>query len=456
MKLDFKGKIAVAACKLIRAIGKPLGKGSSLPGVIALKIDKDVLKKIALPEKIIAVTGSNGKTSTVEMIASALTANGLDVVYNSEGANQLDGAATLILCKSKKGVLKGDVLLFESDEQSARHVFKYFTPTLYVITNLYRDQLSRNGHPERIFSIIKESIKDGSKLLLNADDPLVASFGYKREGTVYFGVARRKDSIEKCDSVYDDGAFCPVCGGRMEYDYRLYNHVGGFKCLSCDFKREKPKYEVTETENGGLAINGKEIDFKYLGLHHVHNMLAAYTVLAELGLENETTVEALAAHVMRNGRTVNFKIGENYGTLLVSKHENSISYDCAIRTAVTCGKPVTVLIIVDSVSRKYFTSDISWIYDIDFEKLAVPNITEIILAGAYCHDLAVRFSFTDVDKDRITVSERIEDAAEELKYGDKGRIFVMTCFSDKHKFTKFCELLEPGVEIPETESGKDE
>ena len=74
--------LAIVLCKLLRFVGKLVGKGSSLPGQYALKLCPDVLRRVRLPERIIAVTGSNGKTSTVEMIAAILRAQGLDVVYN--------------------------------------------------------------------------------------------------------------------------------------------------------------------------------------------------------------------------------------------------------------------------------------------------------------------------------------------------------------------------------------
>ena len=77
--------------------------------------------------------------------------------------------------------------LLESDERFARFTFKYFTPPHYVFTNLYRDQLTRNGHPEWIYRLLKKSItSDDTVLVLNADDPLVSCFGLGRGNTVYY------------------------------------------------------------------------------------------------------------------------------------------------------------------------------------------------------------------------------------------------------------------------------
>ena len=174
--------------KFLRIIGKLVGKGSSLPGKIALKLCPDILSRVKLPPYIIAVTGSNGKTSTVEMIAHLLTENGKTVAWNKEGSNQIEGVTTLVLSKSTLGGrVKSDILLIESDERFARYTFRYITPTHYVITNLYRDQLTRNGHPEWVYDALADSISDKMQLILNADDPLVSLFGYERDNVLWFG-----------------------------------------------------------------------------------------------------------------------------------------------------------------------------------------------------------------------------------------------------------------------------
>ena len=104
--------LAIVVCKLGRFVGKLVGKGSSLPGKYALKICPDILRRVELPPHIIAVTGSNGKTSTVEMIAAILRADGKTVVYNEEGSNQIEGVTTTVLTHATLGgTVKVDVLL---------------------------------------------------------------------------------------------------------------------------------------------------------------------------------------------------------------------------------------------------------------------------------------------------------------------------------------------------------
>jgi UDP-N-acetylmuramyl tripeptide synthase len=168
--------LAIITCKLAAFAGRLLKRGSSLPGSLALKICPDILSRLTLPEKIVAVTGSNGKTSTVELLASALERSDMKVVWNREGSTQTDGVATMLLrASSLCGRVKCDAVVMESDEQYARHTFKHLKPAYFTVLNLCRDQLTRNGHPEYIFERIAEAVTPGTELILNADDPLTSS-----------------------------------------------------------------------------------------------------------------------------------------------------------------------------------------------------------------------------------------------------------------------------------------
>ena len=153
-----------------------------------------------------------------------------------------------------------------------------------------------------------------------------------------------------------------------------------------------------------------------------------------MGIEEKSIVKAINGFVAKNGRVVTFRLGNRKGTLLTSKHENSISYHQSLRIAAACEAGCDVLIIVDAVSRKYFTSDVSWLWDINFERLNCENVKRIILAGTYCHDLAVRFSYTGIPGEKIQVLETVEQAHEALNNDRKEEIYVITCFSDKDKF----------------------
>nr|WP_325181896.1 MurT ligase domain-containing protein [uncultured Oscillibacter sp.] len=426
---------AIIVCKLGHAVGKLIGKGSSMPGKFALKICPDILRRVELPRHIIAVTGSNGKTSTVEMIAAVLRADGKTVVYNEEGSNQIEGVATLVLTHATLGgKVKADVLLIESDERYAARTFQFFHPTEFVITNLYRDQLTRNGHPEWVYDSILPALHPETELILNADDPLSSCFGRGREKVKWFGLDKCSISTGAPTGVYHDGTYCPVCRAPMEYDYVHYNHIGAYHCTKCGHKKPRTDYTVTavDLEKARLTIDGQvTIALAFRSIYNIYNILAAYAACRECGVSGGTAAGVLGNYLLKNGRMQTFRLGARHGTLLTSKHENSIAYDTNLRYIAASEQDCAVLVIVDAVSRKYFTSETSWLWDIDFDQLNAPRVKRVVLAGRYCNDLAERFSYTDLEN--WSVEPDIAAAAAQLKSGGNEELFVVTCFSDRDK-----------------------
>lgn len=437
--------LAILLCKLGYLVGKPLGKGSSLPGKLALKVCPDILRRLKLPKYVVAVTGSNGKTSTVDLIAHVLTADGKKVAYNKEGSNQIEGVTTFLLNNATLGgKVKADVVLLESDERFARHTFKFFHPTHYAILNLFRDQMTRNGHNQWIYDIVKESVYPDSKLILNADDPMVARYGFERgaETVRWFGIEPQAGDTVASTGVYDDGAYCPACLSPMTYAFRHYNHVGSYRCEACGLHRVSPDYrgETLDLAGQTFRINGQAVYLALPNYYHAYNVLAAFAVCAELGVSPAKISESIGGYDLQSGRVVRFALGQHKGTLLTSKHENSLSYDQSLLRVVQNPAPCSVLVIVDAISRKYFTSETSWLFDVNFGLLKDEKVQKIFLAGKYCHDLAVRFALTDLPQEKITVTESIERAAELLKAEGEEDLFVVTCFSDKDKILSQVEV----------------
>jgi len=424
--------------KLIYKIGKLLKKGSSKPGQIALKFDKDILSKITLPEEVIVVTGSNGKTSTTELIYQVLKDNGYSVGCNLEGSNQTEGVTTMILNHCNlKGEVDKDVLVIESDERYLRHTLKFFKPKYLVVTNLYRDQMTRNGHPELIYDIIKEAISDGIHLILNTDDPLSSLYGYQKENVTYFGMNENPLSTKENTNVYHDGKYCPNCKKLLSYSYYNYAHIGSYKCTNCGHERKNPQYAITsmDLKTGEVKINEKyKLTIGLRSIYSAYNVLAAFAVTNLMGVKAENIMTSLSDYIMKNDRVQTFEIGEHKGMLLTSKHENSISYNQSISYVVNENKPCIVVFIVDAVSRKYFTSETSWLWDIDFEKLNTSCVKKVILAGKYVHDLKARFAYSDIDMKKVIAVQNLDQMMPEVKEQAEGEIYVITCFSDRMKF----------------------
>ena len=428
---------AILLCKLLRFAGRLLGKGSSLPGRYALKLCPDVLGRVKLPGQVIAVTGSNGKTSTVEMIAAVLRAAGREVVVNAEGSNQIEGVATLILSHcTLSGRMRGDVLLLESDERYARYSFRWFHPTLFVVNNLYRDQLTRNGHPEWVYDAILPAIHPDTTLVLNADDPLVACFARGHEKVRWFGLEDWAGASREHRGVYDDGARCPVCAGKLTYSLYHYAHIGHYRCAACGHCRPAPDFAATDLDlsAGRLVLEGDtEIRLRFRSIYNVYNILAAWSVCRLSGVEKGTIAAVINNYILKNGRMVRFTLGGHRGTLLTSKHENSVAYDTNLRYIREQGRPCTVMVIVDAISRKYFTGETSWLWDIDFDQLSCPHVERVILCGKYVNDLALRLDFSAVPAEKVVCCGTVAEAAGALAAEGEEELFVVTCFSDRDK-----------------------
>ena len=136
-----------------------------------------------------------------------------------------------------------------------------------------------------------------------------------------------------------------------------------------------------------------------------------------------------------------FRIGDKKGTFLTSKHENSISYGQSLRVAANDPGDVTVYIMVDAISRKYFTSETSWLWDIDFELLQSRNIQKIVIGGRYVYDVAERLSYAGIDFSKVSLHEDIQEAIDDLKENAAGHIYAITCFSDQDKLLNRVEVL---------------
>ena len=183
-----------------------------------------------------------------------------------------------------------------------------------------------------------------------------------------------------------------------------------------------------------ITIDGKyDIPVFFTGIYHCYNILAAFTASVAAGIAPEKAAESLGGYVLKSGRISDFTLGNLEGRLLLSKHENSVSYDRSIDVVVNDKRRKSVMIIVDAISRKYYTSDSSWLWDINFEKLIGADIDKIILAGQYCDDLAVRFELGGADSSKTVFFETVQEAADYCRNNLDSFLYVITCFSDKDK-----------------------
>lgn len=422
--------------KMITKICKLFGKnGSVYPGYIIYDVlrQKKILEKVKYPKYVIAVTGSSGKGSTTELINHILTNNGYDVCYNKNGSNGVLAATTMILNNCNlKGEFQHQVLLIECDERHLKLIFGKNKMTHLVLTNMTRDQPARHGNSDVVFADVLKGIGSSSKLIINADDPLVnrLTFTHNNE-IVRYGMSKTKDSYIGSSSDVVDYAYCPKCNRKLVYDYYHYGHIGNYHCPNCDFKRGKVDYEATDIDlkKQTIKINGKNVHLDKNVLYAVYYTTAAFALCRTIGVEEEDILNVLNnnKHESKRGKISNFD-GRNLNSL-ESKNENNLSYYQSIKYITDQKGKKTLIIGFDDVSKRHPYNDLSWLWDIKFELLNDKNIDKIFCIGRFKYDVAARLSFAGIDDKKLILVKEIKDLPELVKKNSIGDIYTICCIA---------------------------
>lgn len=423
--------LAVLVGRLVRFAGKFVGRSTTLPGRIALKMDSAFLKKMKFDGKVIAVTGSNGKTTTSNLVAHILRQNGYTVINNAEGSNLAPGVATTLLehC-TLGGRLTSDFVVLEVDERFTPIVFSQIPLDVFLVNNLLRDQVVRNGNPDIILEKIAQAVPYAKQLVLNADDPISLQLGEDRE-IVTFGMAHTPRSTDECLHLTHDCKVCPKCFARMEYDFFHYNHIGQFHCPACGYRSPEPNFlaDRVDFDTGDFAINGSPAHIDYRTPFHFMNTTAAVAVCCTAGLKLEDAIHGASTFEVSRERYDEFDVDGRKAVLMLTK-QNPVSLDQNIAFVLTRESPKTVALYVNDV---IYTDDkdISWLYDVSFERL-VGQVDYVVCSGSRAYDLAVRLELAGFDRDRMIIEDDNKKLREAMKRS-QGTIYVLaaSAFGDE-------------------------
>lgn len=415
--------------KFIQFVLKKMGRGTSLPGDIALRLDKDILKKIELPKTTICVTGTTGKTSICSILTEIYKEAGLRVGNNLKGSNLKPGVVSLFLENTSiMGKAKADVLVIEVDERYVKEVFKDFTPNYFIINNLSRDQLARNGHFDLVWKEINKSINKDIHLILNADDPLITKFAINHKGKVsYYGMKKNKFSKKK-NNGYLDLAYCPKCHQKLIFDYYHYGNLGGYHCPNNDFKRPTLEFESSLNNDQSFKIDNQKIKMNDNALYNVYNLSACYVTARETNIDKEIISSALNNLSLKVKRLDNYKLFNKDITLLLSKNETPMSYNQSLEFVEKQKEKKTVIIGFDRVSGRYNLKDLSWLYDINFELLNREDVVKIICVGTFANDIALRLKYADIDSKKVEIYDTSKDILNIIKNRTKGKVYCVVYF----------------------------
>lgn len=397
--------LAIVTAKIVAFLSKIKGgKSSSVPGAVALKICPDLIARLSsqVRKGIITVCGTNGKTTTNNLMCSALEGAGYKVVCNKLGANMKNGVATAFaLSASIGGKIDADYASIEVDEASTVRVFEYMKPNAMVITNLFRDQLDRYGEIDITINILDKAIEMAGDitLVLNADDPLCAQFGARHKvKTIYYGISEK---VLPQTNDTKEGRFCPICGAQQWYDYYHYSQLGNYQCTKCSFKRPTPDVEVKNvglTPNMTFEINGVPMTLNYRGFYNIYNMIGVYAGLQALGIDTSNFQDLLKSYKPQIGRMEEIMLKGKPVVLNLAK--NPAGFNQAIQTVVSDDRKKDAIIAINDNAND--GRDVSWLWDVDFEKISTPSLNTLTCTGIRLYDIALRFKYSDVKVDLIT------------------------------------------------------
>ncbi|MGB3683372.1 MAG: MurT ligase domain-containing protein, partial [Rubrobacteraceae bacterium] len=386
------------------------GGGSTVPGVVALRLDPAVIRKISgrLPLGSVAITGTNGKTTTTRMVSGILREAGIRAVNNSTGANLATGVtAALVSDAGLTGTPRSKMGLFEVDEANVPVVAAEAELKLLAVLNLFRDQLDRYGELAYTGKVVASAFGDlpeDGAVLLNADDPLVASLGRSAGKPVYYGVDEPALDTGRLQHIADSKD-CPVCGASLTYEAVYMGHVGVYDCPACSFRRPELQYRASRVRLEGARgasfllstpVGDKEVRIGLPGLYNVYNALAAAAVAGEAGVGLEEISDGLSKFGGAFGRVERVQAGDREAFLLLIK--NPVGFNEILRTFVTGGEAKNVLVAINDNHAD--GRDVSWLWDVDFEMLAdawaegqAGEVKPFMVSGTRAEDMAVRLKY---------------------------------------------------------------
>ena len=429
------GKSAAVATRLI---GR--GGGTAITGMVARRVDPKILRKLVRDPgvPVVAITGSNGKTTTARFTAALLRGEGISVCHNSAGANLVQGVVSLAVANSSiTGRLPEGVLVAEVDEGALPIVAPETLPRALLVTDLFRDQLDRFGEIYAVADAIESvasKLAEDAALVVNGDDPMVATLAAERTGKrITFGLALRHSTDQISRAA--DTIRCPRCQADLKYKYVYLSHMGDYSCPACGFARPKLDVAVTKLEVEGLdgtrmeiAAGRKKLDITIpqSGTHIAYDAAGAIAIMVGLGVSLEHAAASLAEVGPAFGRLERIKAGDREIVLAFAK--NPTSYNTTLRALATENEPRQLLI---SASNTLVDGeDFGWLWDVDFESMA-PRVDRVVVSGTRADELANRLHYAGVATSRMVVVEDRRAALDEAltRILPGGRLVVLSGYT---------------------------
>ena len=435
--LDVKIAAARAVGTVVRRAGR--GGGTSLPGKVLIRLEPDAVRELSarLPRGSVVISATNGKTTTAAMVASVLARAGVPVVHNRAGANMAGGvASTLVAAARSGGRIDGELGLFELDEFWLDRVVPELAPRAILLGNLFRDQLDRYGELDTIadrWAGVAGSLSGDVRLVLNADDPLVADLGRSSASVSYFGVEDPSVAIPEMQHA-SDSKHCRRCGAAYVYDVVYLGHLGVYRCPVCGQERPAPSVAAERISLDGTvgssfdlvcSAGRTRVELPLPGLYNVYNALGAAALCLALEVPLDVVVAGLGEVRAAFGRAERIAVGDVELQVLLIK--NPAGANEILRTLVLEPAELDLLMILND--RTADGRDVSWVWDADFEMLA-DRVRRVTCAGTRAGELAVRLKYAGVPAERLHVMPGVAPALDDaLGDAPSGRLYALPTYT---------------------------
>ena len=367
--------------KAVRYVARMRGGGSALPGLFVEKIDPDFIKRTLaqLPEGVVIISGTNGKTTTTKMVVELLESQKLKVFTNRTGSNFTRGVAAALLGEvDMKGNLDADIAVLELDEAHATHFVDTIKPRYSLLLNVMRDQLDRFGEIDKTAKLL-EYIAHATTdtVVLNREDPRVSAIALtlNAQSVTYFGLdASLRSLFPNDDEIRNDGT------GKIAIQPEV--------TVPADVILSK-----VDENNATFTIDNQDVttSLKLQGVYNIFNAAAALalarTVIGD-SLDQTKLVTALAEVTPAFGRGETLTVNGQPFELVLVKNPSGF------RLGLSSFQPngyATMIAINDNYADG---RDMSWLWDVEFESLREAGVKA--LTGIRAYDMALRLQYDEI------------------------------------------------------------
>lgn len=399
--LNFFAKIL---CKILKK------DNGNMLGRIVKKLNPNILEYLKIDCPVIAVTATNGKTTTNNCIRYIIENNEKKVVSNKEGNNMETGIiTTLIKNCTISGKIKADYICLEVDESYVPIVFKKIRLDTLLVLNFFRDQLDRNGEVESLILKIENFLKTyNGNLILNNDDPNVARLGQanKENKNVYYFSVEKYENASIKQKEAGEGKFCPFDKTKLEYEYYQYSHVGKYICPTCNFGNVELFTKIKNVDLENMTFDENEIHYNTQAnnIYTIYNFAGAISVAKIYNLDAKKSLETFK---LNNGRSEEISI--NGIKTFINLAKNPTGANVSLRTLNEDKDEKELLFVLNDNPADGL--DVSWIWDINFE---LNNVSRVITSGKRAYDMAIRIKTSGFDEKKIEAYTSIEEAVKSL------------------------------------------